>query len=155
MGNVCEEFRLVEAARTTARPVQGHWNQQDAFLCGVLVQQGPDRLRQAASNGSRGWTDPLVLQQMNQPTKTAVKLPEGSRMVIARRCFLAMDADLTGFGVGNKFVAAPCAQRFCERLKCLQALRANWQTGDVGEGGITETTIGGEQRGEETSGDKT
>jgi hypothetical protein len=76
-------------------------------------------------------------------------------MFKTRARLLAVNADLPIFGLWHQLVAAPGAKRTAARLDGIEAIAANWQGGDIGEWGVTDTAIGGEKRRKETLRNKT
>ncbi len=67
---------------------------------------------------------------------------------------LAMNADLPFPCKRHETIAAPGTKGSGERVQGIQALGTNGQNGDIGEGSVTETAVGGKQRREEALGDK-
>ena len=91
---------------------------------------------------------------MHQATHCVFVLAEGGSVVEMRSFLLAMDANQSILRVGHHAVTAPATKRSGGRLDGIQAIGAYGQSGDVGEGSVTETAVGGEQRGEEALSDE-
>ncbi len=91
---------------------------------------------------------------MHQATQGVFVLAEGGSAVEMRGFLLAMDTNQPFLRVRHHAIATPGAKRSGERLDGIQAIGAHGQVGDVGEGGFTETAVGGKQRGEEALSDK-
>ena len=91
---------------------------------------------------------------MHQATQGVFVFAKGGGVVEVWGLLLAMDTDLAILRVGHHAITAPGTKGAGEWLDGIQAIGAYGQGGDVREGGVTETAVGGEQRGEEALGDK-
>lgn len=76
-------------------------------------------------------------------------------MFKTRASFPAVNADLPIFSLGNQLVAAPGAERTIAWLDGIKAIVTDWQGGDIGERGVTDTAIRGEKRRKKALRDKT
>jgi hypothetical protein len=92
---------------------------------------------------------------MDQSPECALIFAKRSRVFKTRTGLLAVNADLPIFGLWHQLVAAPGAKRTAAWLDGIEAITADWQGGDIGEWGVTDTAIGGEKRRKEALRDKT
>ena len=141
-------LRMVEAALAQLGGMQRqrHYNRRYEF--------GPepmDRLGEHAFQRSVRRAHTTVLQQVDQCVQVAVVAAIGHRPHEQRSSRAAFAADGLPFSVGGENpLSADDADLPADGLYPVQAIVANGETRNPGDGSLAETATGGQKRGEQT-----